>query len=92
MYPCIERTLEITHRKTTVRLWINCLQVKDKPKNIEQIIQYIKLLIEEETLEEFLIKKIIKKIENINAVQIISENEIYGKGIRDGLMVYTVPF
>jgi len=89
-YPCVEKTIELKHGKTVVRLWIDITKNKYKVEDGAFVIKTVRECLQKLETEEMIISFLVKTIPNLNAIQVIIEDELHNTKI--GTVVYTVPF
>ncbi len=89
-YPCIEKTIEVKHGETVVRLWIDITKGNYKTSDGAFAIKTMRECLQKLKTEELIASFLIKTIPNLNAIQIIVEDEL--QNVKVGKVIYTVPF
>lgn len=88
-YNCIEKTIEVRHGYTIVRLWIDITK-QDLLMKEEDIIKNVRDCVGRLKDHKNIINYLSKTTPNVNAIQVYEDDELQNTKV--GMVAYTVPF
>lgn len=93
-YPCIESTIDFSHKGTTIRLWVDQQEIKTKYDDEVEIGKILVDILERDLSREEIYKEIQEKIPNVAAAQIIDQiyETVTGSHLRMGAVAYYTSF
>lgn len=93
-YPCIESTIDFSHKGTTIRLWVDQEEVKEKYDDEADIGKILTDLLERDLSRKEIYEEVKEKIPGVAACQLIDQvfETVVGSHLRMGAVVYFTSF